>query len=125
MKVEVLEQVTGVLQTETVIDTIEIGIAGPQGITGPVGPEGPQGEEGPTGPTGPTGPIGPSGGESYVHDQAVPAATWVITHNLVRFPAVDIVDSAGTTVVGDVVYDSANQVTITFASAFGGKAYLN
>ncbi len=88
------------------------------GSTGPAGPPRPEG------PQGPQGPPGPAGGATYIHDQAVPSARWVITHNLNRFPAVAVVDSANSVVYGDVVYDSANQVTVTFASAFGGKAYL-
>jgi hypothetical protein len=38
---------------------------------------------------------------------------------------VAVVDSAGSVVFGDVVYISANVVSITFVAAFGGKAYLN
>ncbi len=88
------------------------------GSTGPAGPLGAQG------PEGPQGPPGPAGGLTYIHDQAAPSATWTIAHNLNRFPAVAVVDSANSVVYGDVVYDSANQVTVTFAAAFGGKAYL-
>jgi len=62
---------------------------------------------------------------TFVHDQQVPATTWVITHNMGRQPSVSIVDSGGNLVIGDVQYDSVNQVTVTFSAAFGGKAYLN
>lgn len=80
---------------------------------------------GPQGPPGPQGPSGPAGGSSYVHDQAVPAATWIVTHNLNRYPSVTVVDSANTEVEGEVIYTSANVITLNFGSAFGGKAYLN
>ena len=63
--------------------------------------------------------------DTYVHNQSIPSATWVIPHNLLRYPSVDVVDSAGTQVVGDVQYDSNNQITINFVGAFSGKAYLN
>ena len=39
-------------------------------------------------------------------------------------PSVTVVDSANTVVEGDVQYNSTTQLTITFASAFTGKAYL-
>ena len=67
---------------------------------------------------------------TYTHNQSTTSNTWTITHNLNRFPSVTVVDSADTIVYGTVVYNSANQLTITFfegssALAFQGKAYLN
>ena len=67
---------------------------------------------------------------TYTHNQSGVYNTWTITHNLNRFPSVTVVDSADTIVYGTVVYNSANQLTITFfqagsALAFSGKAYLN
>ena len=67
---------------------------------------------------------------TYTHNQSSTSDTWTITHNLNRFPSVTVVDSADTIVYGTVVYNSANQLTITFfegssALAFQGKAYLN
>ena len=67
---------------------------------------------------------------TYTHNQSTTSNTWTITHNLNRFPSVTVVDSADTIVYGTVVYNSANQLTITFfqagsALAFSGKAYLN
>lgn len=68
---------------------------------------------------------GGGGDLSYVHDQLVPAATWVVTHNLGKYPSVAVVDSGGTVVWGDVQHTDANHVTLSFAVAFGGRAYLN
>ena len=67
---------------------------------------------------------------TFTHNQSSVSNTWAITHNLNRFPSVTVVDSADTIVYGTVVYNSANQLTITFfegssALAFQGKAYLN
>ncbi len=61
----------------------------------------------------------------YVHNQSSSAATWNITHNLNKYPSVTVVDSAGTVVAGDITYVGANSLTVTFRSAFSGKAYLN
>lgn len=63
--------------------------------------------------------------KTFVFTQVVPAATWVITHNLNKFPSVSVVDTANTSGFGAVEYNSANQLTITFSGAFAGKAYLN
>lgn len=61
----------------------------------------------------------------YEHDQGLPSAVWVITHNLEKFPSVTVVDTSNTVLVGQIEYNSLNQLTITFASSTGGKAYLN
>ena len=60
----------------------------------------------------------------YVHDQAVPSASWSIVHNLGGYPAVTVVDSAGTTGFGELSYVSVNEVTVSFSAGFSGKAYL-
>ena len=67
----------------------------------------------------------PVSGESYVHSQGVAAATWTITHNLGYVPNVWVKDSANTVVEGDVAVVDNNTITITFASAMGGTAYLS
>jgi hypothetical protein len=62
---------------------------------------------------------------NYVFTQGTPSATWVVVHNLNKYPAVDVVDTGGSTVLPSVHYDSLNQVTLTFGSATTGKAYMN
>lgn len=64
---------------------------------------------------------------NYVHLQQQSVTPWVINHNLNKFCSVTVVndESPPKVVVGDVTYDSANTLTITFGSAFSGKAYLN
>ena len=84
-----------------------------------------QGPAGPPGADGAIGPPGPAGGASYTHAQGVPSADWSIVHNLGRHPSVTVVDSAGSTVIGDVEYLSNNAIAIHFNAAFGGNAYLN
>jgi hypothetical protein len=65
------------------------------------------------------------GKDTYVHTQGSASNMWVITHNLGRYPSIDIVDSGGTTVYGESRYDSINQITLNFGTSFSGKAYLN
>lgn len=62
---------------------------------------------------------------NYVHDQGVAAAVWTVQHNLNKKCSVTVVDSANQIVVGEIVYNSDNQVTITFSGSFSGKAYFN
>lgn len=60
----------------------------------------------------------------YVHTQAQPAAVWTINHNLGGQPTAVVLDSAGTQCEGTFSYPSANQMVITFSSAFTGTAYI-
>ena len=65
------------------------------------------------------------GSQTFIFNMATPSSEWTITHNLGSFPAVSVVDSAGTVVFGEVTYDSQSQVTVRYSSGFAGKAYLN
>lgn len=62
---------------------------------------------------------------SYIHVQGAPSAVWVIEHNLGYYPAVTIIDSADSVVIGAIEYDSINQVTAVFSGAFSGQAFLS
>ena len=84
-----------------------------------------------TGPQGPAGPAGPAGADgsgsantTVVHDQSSANATWTINHNQGRYPSIDIIDSAGNHVIGDIKHNSINQVVATFDNAFAGKAII-
>jgi hypothetical protein len=66
-----------------------------------------------------------SGDKNYVFNQMSASNTWNITHNLGKYPAVTIVDSAGNVVVGEVDYLNTNSIRVTFIGSFAGKAYLN
>lgn len=62
---------------------------------------------------------------NFVYTQSSPSAVWVVNHNLNKFCSVTVVDSANNVVFGEVLYNSVNQVTLTFAGAFSGKAFFN
>ena len=79
------------------------------------------GQQGPAGPAGANG----TGDSRYDHDQMVPSASWVVLHNLGKHPSVTVIDSANSMIEGHVQYDSNNQLTLSFSSAFSGHAYLN
>jgi len=65
------------------------------------------------------------GDKHFAHTQSIASATWVVNHNLNKFPSVTVVDSAGTVVIGKVEYNTNNQATLTFVGSFSGKAYFN
>jgi hypothetical protein len=62
---------------------------------------------------------------TFIFNQGVPASTWNIQHNLGKFPSITVVDTAGTVVMGQYDYVDNNNITLTFAAGFAGKAYLN
>jgi hypothetical protein len=68
---------------------------------------------------------GGGGDKTFVYNQPTPSAVWNITHNLDKYPSVSVVDSAGTTVFGNVEYLTINEVMVTFNGAFSGKAFMN
>jgi hypothetical protein len=65
------------------------------------------------------------GDKNFVFNQAVASATWNVQHNLNKFPSCTMVLSTGQQGYGDVTFIDENNLTITFASAESGKAYIN
>jgi hypothetical protein len=63
--------------------------------------------------------------DTVIFDQGETSDTWVITHNLNKYPSVTVVDSAGTQFIAQVEYNSRNQLTVYLNGATTGKAYLN
>lgn len=63
--------------------------------------------------------------KNYVHSQSIASVTWNIQHNLNKFPSATMVLSTGQKGYGDITYIDENNLTITFASAESGKAYIN
>ena len=73
-----------------------------------------------------------SGGDkTYAHHQNSASASWVINHNLAKFPSVSIKFSSSDNVYTNVgafagvVYTDENNLTINLAAAESGYAYLN
>ena len=63
--------------------------------------------------------------KTFIFTQGTPSTSWVIQHNLGKFPSITVVDTADTVVIGDYNYTDDNNVTLTFSAGFAGKAYLN
>jgi len=66
-----------------------------------------------------------AGDKHYTHNQSVASVTWTIAHNLNKFPSVTVALSTGQQGFGDVTFIDENNLTITFAGAESGKAYMN
>lgn len=103
-----------------------VGPMGPRGLTGLRGPDGPIGPIGLRGPVGLRGPRGPSGvgaTPTYEHEQAAPSDTWVVNHNLGRFPSsVLLLTSGGVEFEAEVVHVSENQFQVLLAFPITGFA---
>ena len=63
--------------------------------------------------------------KNFVYTQGSASKIWEIAHNLNKYCSVTVVDSAGNTVLGEIIYLDINHVRIVFASAFSGTAYCN
>lgn len=61
----------------------------------------------------------------YTFDQPTPAVTWNVQHNLDKFPSVTVALPSGQVGQADITYIDENNLTITFAGAESGKAYMN
>jgi len=61
----------------------------------------------------------------FTFNQAAPANPWNVQHNLNKFPSVTVALPSGQVGQADVTYIDENNLTITFAGAESGKAYMN
>jgi hypothetical protein len=81
------------------------------------------------GPRGPKGEPGKDAGSlaavSEAHYQNVVSDTWTFVYDLEYIPTVTVVDSAGSTVEGELRYLPNHVIEIKFAVPFSGTAYLS
>ena len=71
------------------------------------------------------GVTGGGGDAHYTHVQGTAESIWNVTHNLNKRTSVTVVDAMDNIVFGEVEYIDNNNVRLTFAGAFSGKAYFN
>jgi len=72
----------------------------------------------------PTPLYSPGDTRRHIHSQISPSSTWTITHDLSGYPAVSVVDTAGTLGYGEISYSSTTEVVVSFSAPFAGYAYL-
>lgn len=150
-EVTIVEQTNKVVVSEEDPNLVYVSVNGARGPTGPTGASGSQiltGTGSPSNALGDDNDIyidsdtgefwGPKANGSwgaepffqtglptrYVHTQAAASSTWTINHNLNAYPAVMVVDTASTVVIGEVSYLSTSQVQVSFSAPFSGFAYL-
>ena len=73
-----------------------------------------------------------AGDKNILHTQSSASNSWTVDHNMGKYPSVSIVEcdpsaneTDGDLVIGEVTYNSINQLTIKFAAAISGVAYIN
>ena len=65
------------------------------------------------------------GDKTFVYTQSVAAETWIIQHDLDKFPSVSVVNNNNVGMYGEVIYIDENNLQIEFSAGFSGKAYMN
>lgn len=93
-------------------------------VTGNSGPKGDKGDKGDPGEQGPPGEPGASGG-GYTYVQDTPAATWIVNHNLHKYPNVQYFNDDGELQDADVFFNSLESVTLSFGDPTTGKAIFS
>lgn len=66
-----------------------------------------------------------SGDLNEVFEQNTPASTWVVVHNMGKFPAPTVLDSTDTVVIGDVIFPDPTTIIFNFSKQITGKVFLN
>lgn len=62
---------------------------------------------------------------AYHHTQSLSSNTWEIEHNLGFYPNITTMDSAGTTVEGEIDHLSKYRLRVTFSASISGQAFLS
>jgi len=63
--------------------------------------------------------------KTFVFTQTVPSTTWIVNHDLNKFPSVSIVNINNVSLYGEITYIDENNIQLEFTSGFAGKAYFN
>ena len=63
--------------------------------------------------------------KTFVYEQAEASDTWVIEHNLGKYPSVEVADSTGNRFFPAVQWINENKCIVTMNGAIKGKAFLN
>lgn len=109
----ITQQIISVTTPTNTVSIINAGPQGPRGFDGLVGPAGPAGSGG-------SGTIN----AGYNHTQASASTLWIINHNLGYKPSVQMFNTGGLEVLGEIQHVSDNQTTVTFNTIVAGIARL-
>src|SRR2546421_2844165 len=75
--------------------------------------------------TGPRGLPGPGGSDKNFTHAFTSASSVNVPHNLGKYPAVTVMDSAGDECEGAVDHIDINNLTVTFSAPFSGEIICN
>ncbi len=62
---------------------------------------------------------------NFVHNQAVASDTWNVPHNLGKKCSVQVVDTTGNEIIGDIQWVDNNNVVVRFNTPITGFVYCN
>ena len=71
------------------------------------------------------GAKGDPGEDSHYTQDFTASSLVTVVHNLGKYPAVTVFDSAGDEVEGSVDHNNINSVTVAFSAPFSGKVICN
>lgn len=63
--------------------------------------------------------------KNYIYEQTEPKNAWIITHNLGKYPCVEIINDNNIKIMGEIEYISENEIIARFNKEYTGKAILN
>lgn len=63
--------------------------------------------------------------KTFVFEQGIASDTWIINHNLGKYPSVEVADSTGNRFFPAVQWINENKCIVTMNGAIKGKAFLN
>lgn len=73
----------------------------------------------------PRPPSSEGGAQVFDYQQGSPAAVWTVHHNRGAYPAaVEVIDTAGTRIIGRVEHPDANTTIVRFSAPFAGRVRI-
>jgi hypothetical protein len=69
--------------------------------------------------------IDSAGDKQFIFTQDLDESVWNIDHGMNKYPSIEVIDSSGSNVEGDIEFSSINNVELRFSIPISGKAFLN
>ena len=70
-------------------------------------------------------PIEIESDKTYVHTQSISATEWLVQHDLDKYPSVQIINSDGRVIIGEIQHTDENNLAVRFEYALTGSVYCN
>jgi hypothetical protein len=69
--------------------------------------------------------IDSAGDKQFIFTQEDENDVWIIDHGMNKYPSIEVIDSSGSNVEGDIEFSSINSAELRFSIPISGKAFLN